>query len=197
MNRIVVMASGNSSTLQTLIENTTSGDLAVEIAAVVADRGDSPALKIAANAGIEAQSLGLDEVVADGGDRDGLDVELAGLVAAFRPDLIVVTETAMHLGQGFLERFQGNVIQPHPAMPGAFPGPEAVSHAHEAFERGEIKRTGVTVHRVGPEAGDRTVVTLEPVPIFAGEPIEQLEERIRLVEDNLIVAAVHLLLGDT
>lgn len=196
MNRIVVLTSGSSSTLQTLIDNTTSGDLNVEIAAVIAERGDSPALTLAANAGIEAQSFGLDEVVADEGDRDGFDVELAGLVAAFGPDLVVVTGRTMQLGQGFLERFSGNVIEPHPAMPGAFPGPDAVRLAHAAFERGEIKRTGVTVHRVGPE-GDRPVVTLEPVPIFAGEPIEELEERIRLVEDNLIVAAVHLLLGDT
>jgi folate-dependent phosphoribosylglycinamide formyltransferase PurN len=197
VNRIVVLTSGSSSTLQTLIDNTTSGDLNVEIAAVIAERGDSPALTLAATAGIEVQSLGLDEVVADGGDRDGFDVELAGLVAAFRPDLIVVIGRTIRLGQGFLERFQGNVIKPHPAMPGAFPGPDAVSLAYEAFERGEIKRTGVTVHRVGPAAGNRPVVTMEPVPIFAGEPIEELEERIRLVEDNLIVAAVHLLLGDT
>ncbi len=178
------------------MDNTASGDLSVEIAAVISDNDDAPGLTTAADAGIEVHSLSVKEVTADGGDRDGFDVEFAGLVAAFSPDLIVVTGRTVQLGEPFLERFSGIVIKAHPAMPGAFPGPDAARRAYDAFERGEIKRTGVTVHRVLSETADGAVVTLEPVPIFAGEPFADLEARVNLVEGNLIVAAVHLLLGD-
>jgi folate-dependent phosphoribosylglycinamide formyltransferase PurN len=49
------------------------------------------------------------------------------------------------------------------------------------------------VHRVVPEIDAGPVVTLEPVPIFPGESVAELEERIHHVEHNLIVAAVDLL----
>ena len=81
-------------------------------------------------------------------------------------------------------------------MPGAFPGGNAVERAHEAFQRGEIKRTGVMVHRVMAGEDTGPVVTMEPVPIFPGDSVEELQERVHLVERNLIVAAVDLLLGD-
>lgn len=196
MNRIVVLTSGTDSALEALIDNAASGDLSVEIAAVISNSDDAPGLTTVTDAGIEVHCLSVKEVVADGGDRDGFDVEFAGLVAAFSPDLIVVTGRTVQLGEPFLERFPGIVIKAHPAMPGAFPGSDAIASAYDAFAKGEIKRTGVTVHRVLPEATEGTVVVMEPVPIFAGEPLADLEGRVNLVEDNLIVAAVHLLLGE-
>ncbi len=197
MKRIVVLISGNGSNLQSLIDNAASGDLDVEIAAVVSNDADAFGLTRAARADIPTQVLTLDEVLVDGGDRDGFDVELAGLVAAYEPDLIVLAGWMLILGEGFLDRFPNMVINLHPAMPGAFPGTGAIERAHAAFGRGEIKRTGVMVHRVISEVDAGPVVTMEPVPIFPGESVAELEERVHLVEHNLIVAAVDLLLGDT
>ena len=77
---------------------------------------------------------------------------------------------------------------------------EASCSGHEtttAFQQGKIKRTGVMVHRVVPEVDAGPVVVMEPVPIFRDDSIEDLEERVHLVEHNLIVAAVDLLLGDS
>ena len=53
------------------------------------------------------------------------------------------------------------------------------------------------VHRVVPEVDAGPVVVKEPVPIFPGETVAELEERVHFVEHNLIVAAVDLVLrGD-
>jgi formyltetrahydrofolate-dependent phosphoribosylglycinamide formyltransferase len=197
MRRIVVLISGNGSNLQALIDNAASGDLPVEIAAVVSNQPDAFGLTRAERAGIPTEILSLDEVIADGGDRVAFDVELAGLVAAFEPDLIVLAGWMLILGESFLDRFPNGVINLHPAMPGAFPGTRAIERAHAAFHRGEIKRTGVMVHRVVAEVDAGPVVVTEPVPIFEGETVADLEERIHLVEHNLLVAAVDLVLGDS
>jgi phosphoribosylglycinamide formyltransferase len=39
-----------------------------------------------------------------------------------------------------------------------------------------------------------TVIVQEPVPIFPDDSLEDLEERVHLVENNLIVAAVDMVL---
>lgn len=195
MNRIVVLISGNGSNLQALIDNIASGDVEAEISAVISNKADAFGLVRAQRAGIPTEVFDLQEALDDGGSREGFDVELAGLVAAYRPDLIVLAGWMLILGEGFLDRFPNMVINLHPAMPGAFPGTHAIERAHEAFQRGEIKRTGVMVHKVIPEVDAGQVVTMEPVPIFAGESVDELEERIHEVEHNLIVAAVALMLG--
>jgi len=118
------------------------------------------------------------------------------MVAAYAPDLVVLAGWMLILGEGFLDRFPNRVVNLHPAMPGAFPGTNAIERAYEAFQRGEIKRTGVMIHRVISEVDAGPVVTMEPVPIFPEDSVEDLEERVHLVEHNLIVAAVDLLLGD-
>ena len=197
MRRIVVLISGNGSNLQALIDNTISGDLPVEIAAVISNTADAYGLERARRAGIMTQVLSLEDVIAAGGDRDAFDIELAALVAAYSPDLIVLAGWMLVLGHGFLDRFPNGVINLHPAMPGAFPGTRAIERAHAAFHRGEIKRTGVMVHRVIADVDAGPVVVTEPVPIFKGETVEELEERIHLVEHNLLVAAVDLILADT
>jgi len=197
MSKIVVLISGNGSNLQALIDNVTSGDLEAEIAAVVSNKADAYGLIRAQEAGIPTEVLDLKEVLSDGGNREGYDIELAGLVAAYEPDLIVLAGWMLILGKGFLDRFPNKVINLHPAMPGAFAGTRAIERAHAAFQRGEIKRTGVMVHRVIPEVDAGPVVTKEPVPIFPGESVDELEERVHEVEHNLIVAAVALVLGQT
>ena len=197
MKRIVVLISGNGSNLQALIDNVASGVLEVEIAAVVSNKADAFGLTRAERAGIPTHVLDLREILADGGSREGYDVELAGMVAAYEPDLIVLAGWMLVLSEGFLDRFPDKVINLHPAMPGAFPGTHAIERAHEAFHRDEIKRTGVMVHWVIPEVDAGPVITMEPVPIFRGESVEELEARVHLVEHNLIVAAVDLILGDS
>lgn len=189
-----MLISGNGSNLQALIDHVASGDLQTEIAAVVSNRADAHGLTRARRAGIPTAVMDLSDVLADGGDRTSFDVELAGLVASYQPDLVVLAGWMLVLSEDFLDHFPNQVINLHPALPGAFPGTHAIARAYEAYQRGEIKRTGVMVHRVVPEIDAGPVVTMEPVPIFPGETVDELEERIHHVEHNLIVAAVDLVL---
>ena len=197
MKKIVVLISGNGSNLQALIDSVATGDLEAEIAAVVCNDHEAFGLTRARRAGIPTEILGLQDVLSRGGDRIAFDVELAGLVASYEPDLVVLAGWMLILGRAFLDRFPNRVINLHPALPGTFPGTRAIQRAHAAFQRGEIKDTGVMVHRVIPEVDAGPLVAKESVPIFPGESVDELEERIHHVEHQLIVAAVdHVLRGE-
>lgn len=194
MKRLAVLISGNGSNLQAIIERIGAGDLDAEIAVVVSNRSDAYGLQRASAAGIPTEVLDLAEIKAAGGDRSSYDVELAGLVAGYKPDLIVLAGWMLILGTGFLKRFTPSIINLHPALPGVFPGTDAIARAYAAYQAGDIKHTGVMVHRVIEEVDAGTVIVQEPVPIFADDSLEDLEERIHMVEHNLIVAAVDMVL---
>jgi formyltetrahydrofolate-dependent phosphoribosylglycinamide formyltransferase len=197
VKRIAVLISGNGSNLQALIDRAASGDLDVTIAVVVSSEATAFGLTRAQRAGIPTEVMNLKTVLAQGGDRAVFDVALADLVAGYEPDLVVLAGWMLVLSEAFLDRFPGRVINLHPALPGAFPGTHAIERAYDAFRRGEIDRTGVMVHRVVPEIDAGPVIAVEHVPMFPGESVEKLEERVHQVEHNLLVAAVDSVLrGD-
>ena len=194
MKRLAVLISGNGSNLQAIIDQIAAGDLEAEIAVVVSNRADAYGLQRARVAGIPTEVFDLAEVRAAGGDRSSYDVDLAALVSGYQPDLVVLAGWMLILGTDFLARFTPNIINLHPALPGVFPGTDAIGRAFSAYRAGEIKHTGVMVHRVIEEVDAGTVIVQEPVPIFPDDSLEDLEERIHLVEHNLIVAAIDMVL---
>jgi phosphoribosylglycinamide formyltransferase-1 len=80
------------------------------------------------------------------------------------------------------------VVNLHPALPGTFPGVEAISRAYEAYQKGEIQHTGVMVHLVPDEGVDSgPVLASEVVPIYPEDSLETLEARVHAVEHRLLV----------
>ncbi len=78
----------------------------------------------------------------------------AKLAASYQPDWIVLAGWMRVLSSAFLDCFPQRVINLHPALPGTFPGTHAIERAFEAYQRGEIDRTGVMVHLVPDEGVD-------------------------------------------
>jgi folate-dependent phosphoribosylglycinamide formyltransferase PurN len=97
----------------------------------------------------------------------------------------------MHvLSPAFLDRFPGRVINLHPALPGTFPGVEAIRRAYEANQRGEIGESGCMVHYAVPEVDAGAVIAQARVPFIAGETLADFEARMHTAEHRLIVEAI-------
>jgi phosphoribosylglycinamide formyltransferase len=79
------------------------------------------------------------------------------------------------------------VINLHPALPGEFAGAGAIERAWNAFQDGEIKRTGVMIHEVIAEVDAGKAIVTQEIPLKEGESLEELEKRIHKVEHGLIV----------
>lgn len=196
MTRIAVLVSGFGSNLQAIIDAIGGGRLPdVELALVVSNRRKAYGIIRAVRHGIPVIYFPLAPYTRAGRAREEYDADLAGIVESFDVTWVVMAGW-MHLwSDAFLSRFPSRVINLHPALPGEFPGTNAIERAYRAFQRGEIERTGVMVHLVPNEAVDAgPVVVKEVVPIHQEDTLEDLEERIHRFEHRLLVEAIHQVL---
>jgi folate-dependent phosphoribosylglycinamide formyltransferase PurN len=94
------------------------------------------------------------------------------------------------LSSAFLDRFPGRVIHLHPALPGMFPGRDAIRWAFEAYRRGEIPYSGCMVHEVTPEVDAGLVLAQAVVPIFPDDTLERFEARMHEAEHRILLEGI-------
>nr|WP_182360244.1 phosphoribosylglycinamide formyltransferase [Tomitella gaofuii] len=179
--RIVVLASGSGTLLQALLDAAADPAFPAGIEAVVTDR-ECVALDRAAQGGAAALTVPLGAYA----ERPLWDDALAEAVAAHRPDLVVSAGFMKILGPRFVARFDGRIVNTHPALLPSFPGAHAV---RDALAYG-VKVTGSTVHLVDTGVDTGPVLAQEPVPVDADDDEATLHERIKTVERRLLVEVV-------
>jgi phosphoribosylglycinamide formyltransferase-1 len=185
--RLVVLVSGFGSNLQAILDACEAGVLPAQVKAVFSNKGNSFGLERARQKGIPAVYVPKPKDL----DRRAYDAQLADLVEAFQPDFIVLAGWMRILSSAFLDRFPGKVVNLHPALPGAFPGTDAIERAYAAYQQGEISSTGVMVHLVPDESVDSgPLLAQESVPIYSQDDLEALEARVHTVEHRLLVEAL-------
>lgn len=179
--RLVVLASGAGSLLQSLLDAAAEPSYPADVAAVLVDR-DCAATEHAHRAGVPAAAVRL----GDFEDRPAWDAALAAAAAAYRPDYVVSAGFMKIVGPAFLARFDRRILNTHPALLPAFPGAHAV---RDALAYG-VKVTGSTVHLVDAGVDTGPVLAQEPVVVEPGDDEPTLHERIKNVERRLLVEVV-------
>lgn len=180
--RLVVLASGEGTNLQALIDACADPAYGAAVVAVGADRDGTGALKRAQQAGIPGFIL----KVGDFESRGKWDEALAARCARYQPDLIVCAGFMKLVGKAFLARFAGRCLNTHPALLPSFPGMHGV---RDALDYG-VKMTGCTVFLVDEGVDQGPVVAQAAVPVRDDDDEETLHERIKVTERALLVATV-------
>ncbi len=193
MTRMAVLVSGFGSNLQAILDAVEGGRLpGVEVALVISNRREAYGIKRAVRHGVPVVYFPLIPYSQAGRPRQEYDADLAAILRAFDISWVVMAGWMHLLSEAFLSHFPNRVVNLHPALPGTFPGTDAIDRAYDAYQRGEIPHTGVMVHLVPNEAVDAgPVVAREEVPIYPGDSLEDLEARIHAVEHRLLVQALH------
>lgn len=181
---IAVLVSGEGTNLQALIDTVHDRD-GIEIVAVAASRPDAGGLARAERAGIETGVFALGGYT----DRAERDEALARWLAERRAELIVLAGFMEVLTPEFIRRFEGRVINVHPALLPAFPG---VSAIEQAVEYG-VKVAGVTIHFVDEGVDTGPVLLQEAFDVPYHRDIAAIEERVHQIEHRLLPRAVRLI----
>lgn len=190
--RLAIFISGSGTNLQALLDAVDNGQLQAEVALVISNRKAAYGLVRAAQAGVPSLYFPLKPY--QGLSREVYDLDLAERVNMYQPDLIVLAGWMHILSAGFLEQFPDQVINLHPALPGMFPGTEAIHRTYDAYRQGEVEHGGCMVHYVVPEVDAGPVIAQAIVPIEPTDTLDSFEAQMHAAEHRLIVEAVSIAL---
>lgn len=194
--RLVVFVSGAGTNLQALIDAIHSGNLRANIELVVSNRKAVHGLVRAQQAGIPSLYAPLKAFLDGGGTREAYDAYLAAQVGIYRPDLLVLAGWKHIFSPAFLDQFPRRVINLHPALPGMFPGQNAIEQAFLAYQQGAISYSGCMVHYAIAEVDAGPVIAQTRVPFLPGDTLQSFAARMHAAEHRLLVQAVKDLVDD-
>lgn len=177
--RVVVLVSGSGTNLQALLDASADPAYGARIVAVGADRDEIEGLARADRHNVPTFVARLK----DFSSRDAWDHALADRVAAFEPDLVVLAGFMKLVGPEFLERFEGKVVNTHPALCPSFPG---VNGPGDALAYG-VKVTGATLFVVDAGVDTGPIVAQTVVPVEDDDDVSALHERIKVAERRMLV----------
>ncbi len=185
---IVVLISGRGSNLQSIIDQAASGELPVDIRAVISNRPDAAGLERARAAGIETAVVDH----RDYPDREAFDAALARCIDRYRPGAVVLAGFMRILTPGFVRHYRGRLLNIHPSLLPAYRG----LNTHQRALADGARRHGASVHFVTEELDGGPVILQAEVPVHPDDTPETLATRVLAEEHRLYPAALRLLAED-
>lgn len=175
--KIAILASGSGTNAQAMFDKIAEGRLQAEVVLVISNRPQAKVLERAAAAGVPA--LALDHTAYT--SREAFDTVLVEALQQSGAELVVLAGYMRLLTPYFLAAFAGRVVNIHPALLPSFPG----THGMEDAQAWGVKVAGCTVHFVDEEVDHGEVIAQAVVPVLAGEPLEDLQQRIHAMEHRV------------
>jgi phosphoribosylglycinamide formyltransferase-1 len=183
--RVAILISGRGSNMAALIEAAKAPDYPAEIVLVLSNRPDAAGLGVARTQSIATAVV---DHTAYGKDREAFERALAAALDAHRVGLVCLAGFMRILTPWFVERWEGRLINIHPALLPAFKGLDTHARALAAG----VKRHGATVHFVMPEMDSGPAIVQGSVPIQTGDTAETLAARVLAVEHRIYPMALAL-----
>ncbi|RZA22841.1 MAG: phosphoribosylglycinamide formyltransferase, partial [Proteobacteria bacterium] len=121
-------------------------------------------------------------------DRTQFDALLADAVASTSPDWVVCAGYMRILGDAFIERFRGRLLNIHPSL---LPKYRGLRTHQRALEAGDFEH-GASVHFVVPELDAGAVVAQAGLDVVPGDTAHTLAQRLLPREHALLVAVLAL-----
>lgn len=151
------------------------------VVGVISNRADAGGL-------VWAQEQGLRTAVVDHrtyASREAFDQALVTCIDGFdpagRPALVVLAGFMRILTPGFVQHFEGRLVNIHPSLLPAFAG----LHTHQRAIEAGCKVAGATVHRVTAELDHGPILAQAVVPVLPADTAGTLAARV-LTQEHLI-----------
>ena len=183
--RVAVLISGRGSNMAALIEAAKDNNYPAEIALVLSNRADAGGLLVAHAAGIATEVI---EHTQFGTDRAGFERALQAALEKDRIEFVCLAGFMRLLTAEFVGRWQGRILNIHPALLPAFKGLDTHKRALEA----RAKVHGATVHFVVPEMDSGPIIAQGAVNVLREDTEEALAARVLSVEHRIYPMALKL-----
>ncbi|MGH6769447.1 MAG: phosphoribosylglycinamide formyltransferase [Xanthobacteraceae bacterium] len=183
--RVAVLISGRGSNMASLIEAAKDDHYPAEIVLVLSNRPDAAGLARAKSRDIATAVVDHTEF---GKDREAFERALQSVLEGHRVELVCLAGFMRLLTPWFVQRWEGRMLNIHPALLPAFKG----INTHERALAEGAKTHGATVHFVTAEMDSGPIVAQSEVPVFVSDTADTLAARVLEAEHKLYPQALRL-----
>ena len=171
--RVVVLISGNGSNLQAIIDNTRNTSL-INVVGVLSNRPDAFGLQRAKQAGIKTAVIDHTRFAS----AHDFEKALIEQIETYQASLIVLAGFMRILTSTFVSRFEGRILNIHPALLPQYKG----LHTHARVLAAKDKEHGASVHFVTDELDGGPIIAQVKVDVLSTDDVEKLSMRVLTAE---------------
>jgi len=185
MKNIAILASGNGSNAQKIIEYfncaTSNGSSmeplrAAKVTRVICNRANAYVLERAKKLGVPATYLPKEELTSN-------PQPLLDLLEQENTDYIVLAGYLLMIPQELITRYSGKIINIHPSLLPSYGGKGMYgSRVHEAVIAAKEKKSGITIHLVDEKYDSGAIIFQAECPVLEDDTPDTLAERIHTLE---------------
>jgi phosphoribosylglycinamide formyltransferase-1 len=181
--KTAILVSGSGSNLQSFIDRVAEGTVSLDLAVVFSNRPDAFGLERARSAGIDTACI----EHGDFGSREAFDQAVAAELDRWEPELLILAGFMRILSPWFVDRYEGRILNIHPALLPLYPG----LNTHErVLEAGDTWH-GSTVHFVTEELDGGPRILQGRIRVAPTTDPAELMSRVQAVEHQIYPMAAH------
>lgn len=181
---IAVFASGKGSNFSAIARAVKRGYIKANLSLLVCDNPGAGVIIRARQAKVKTVLVKRE----DFGSKRDFEAKIIGCLKENKIDLVVLAGFMRILGQELVRKYQGRIINIHPALLPSFKGAQAIK---DAFDYG-VKVTGVTVHFVDERMDHGPIISQKALSVEETDTLKSLEEKIHKIEHRLYPEAIKL-----
>ena len=182
--RLGVLASGNGSNLQAIMDAAHKGEIDATVAVVVCDHRDAYALVRAKQKGIPAYFVDFYSFE----HKAAYEEEIIRILQKQQVDLVCLAGYMRIVSSVMLNAFPQRIMNIHPALLPSFPG---LHGQQQAFLYG-VKFSGCTVHFIDQGVDSGPIIAQAAVPVSEDDTVDSLAARILEQEHIIYPNAIQL-----
>ena len=180
--RVAILASGEGTNFQSIVDLSRNNTLDVEIMILITDNENSGCIKRANKYKIPFKVLKSTNNI----DKKLFEEKIVQILREKNIELVVMAGWMKIISPYFVNSYQNRIINIHPSILPSYKGLNAIK---TALNNGS-KITGCTVHYVVPEVDSGKIIIQAALEIKDSDSLESLSKRIHELEHKILPYAI-------
>ena len=180
--RVGVLASGEGTNFQELINLSTNKNLDIEIKVLITNKEEAGCIKRALKANIPCKIIKGNDFL----NKKLFESEIIKILKSFDVELVIMAGWMKIASSFFISKYKDKIINIHPSLLPSYKGSSAIK---EALSNGS-KITGCSVHFVENEVDSGSLIMQAALSVFKNDNLESLTKRIQILEHKILPLSI-------
>ncbi len=180
--RIGVLASGEGTNFQELINLSTNKNLDIEIKVLITNKEEAGCIKRALKANIPCKIIKGKDFL----NNELFESEIIKILKSLDVELVIMAGWMKIASSFFISKYKDKIINIHPSLLPSYKGSSAIK---EALSNGS-KITGCSVHFVENEVDSGSLIMQAALTVLKNDNLESLTKRIQILEHKILPLSI-------